>query len=74
MEKITIIIRKLRELVNNRTFVKNENFTPKWKVGDHQKCHIKFPILRKQSFAIKYVIVHIVVVRNDKSDISEDIV
>ena len=43
-------------------------------MGDNQKCHVKFPILRKQSFAIKSAIPDIRVVHNNYSYISEDIV
>ena len=43
-------------------------------MGDHQKCHVKIPIRRKQSFAIKKVIPDIGVVHNNNSYVSEDIV
>ena len=46
-------------------------------MGDHQKCPVKLPILRKQSFTIKNVIPDIglvgVVVHNNIFYITEDI-
>ena len=43
-------------------------------MGDHQKCHVKIPILRKQSFVIKKAIPDIGQVHYNNSYISEDIV
>ena len=42
-----MIIRKLIELVQNGQHLLNinENCIPKQEVVDHQKCHVKFPIL-----------------------------
>ena len=46
-------------------------------MGDHQKCPVKLPILRKQSFTIKNVIPYIGViegvVHNNNFYITEDI-
>ena len=75
VEKIIKIIRKLRVFVQKlATLVRNETFIPKWEVDDNQKCHVKFSILLKQSFAIQSVIPDKVVVHNNNSYISEDIV
>ena len=43
-------------------------------MGDHQKCHVKIPICRKQSSAIQKVIPDIGVVHNNNFYISEDTV
>ena len=43
-------------------------------MGDNQKCHVKIPILRKQSFVIKKAIPDIGQVHYNNSYIPEDIV
>ena len=62
-----MLVQKLATLVRNET-------APKWEVDDNQKCHVKFPILLKQTFEIQSVIPDKVVVHNYNSYISEDIV